>query len=111
MTETKTHQSIWGHEVSYVPIEVTEDEAAPYAVGTRVRTAPGSPGFEANGLPTGTEGTITGWGRDEEAHEYYMAHRDPEVLIDNEGPVVTFDNGVTHWFPGMSAGSLELVTS
>lgn len=115
LTTVKSFPSIFGGETHYVPIHEIH-KVDPYAIGSRVRTTPGSPGLESSGLPTGTLGTIVGWGRSVEAHEQSEVLRSRgltddanERLIDEEGPVIHFDNGIDDWFPGQSIVAIELV--
>jgi hypothetical protein len=86
------------------------DEFLPIGAHVRVK-----PGFASEGQ----EGVITAWGRGVQADETFRASGDFEILIDNEGPVVTWDEGTvgatdaddsgTHWFPGQSMVVLETV--
>jgi hypothetical protein len=68
-------------------------------------------------------GTITEWGRDEEADKRFreieaaakregreLTGYDYECLIDAEGPVVYLDNGETHWLPGQAMFCVEPVS-
>lgn len=79
--------------------------------GTRVR--------QTYGLNEGRIGTIVGQARSRKANRIFaecmarakseereLTGDDFEILIDNEGALIEFDNepGVKHWFPGQSFG-------
>ena len=88
-----------------------------FTVGSRVVASHGQ-------RHLGQAGTVTGWARSAAAHAQFLSIQasaqvegraltvdDYECLIDNEGPVVRFDdpNHGTQWYPGMSTGALTEV--
>ena len=91
-----------------------------YPTGSRVKVSGDYPGMIARGLPSGTLGTVTGWGRSHSAHKQFtdtsvraetegrdLTDDDFECLIDNEGPAVKWDNGIEDWFPGQAITTIE----
>jgi hypothetical protein len=51
----------------------------------------------------GRHGVVTSWGRGTDSDAAYRRTRDPECLVDSEGPVVTWDdNGAEDWYPGQA---------
>lgn len=99
----------------YVRIEPEwrEDAQNPYRIGTRVRIRDGH-------FAEGLRGTVVGWGRSTKADHRFaviiaeakdggreLTSDDHECLIDEEGPVVDFDNGETDWFPGQAITAVE----
>lgn len=83
--------------------------------GTRVR--------QAHGIHEGRVGTIVGQARSRKADRIFAAAVAEaaskgvplsgdafEILIDNEGPVVQWDDGPLDWFPGQALGSLEPIS-
>lgn len=101
-----SNTNLFGSE--YVATDTSEmPDDYPLRTGRRVIVNEGSPGLASAGLPAGTPGTITGWGVDPESKDKAEKTGNPEYLIDSEGPVVLFDNGLTHWFPGQSMGAIS----
>ena len=107
--------------VEYAPGEDLSQYGLP-VVGDRVEISDSYPGLEAEGLPEGTRGTVVKHGRGKRADLLFRANEarakaaereltaeDYEPLIDSEGPVVRFDNGTEHWFPGQSGGAIRLI--
>ncbi len=103
--------------MAYVPYspDAEDVEFSAMPVGQRVRVRPGM-------LRAGRKGTVICWGRGTRADEQFRQNQasakaegreltddDYEPLIDCEGPVVAFDDGETHWFPGQGMGAITTV--
>lgn len=85
----------------YIKIPASEEEWNIFPFGARV-----TENSQLNGV---RNGTVTSWARAAYAHEIYRTTNNPEILIDNEGPVVTFDDGTVDWFPGQSVVVLSVL--
>ena len=114
-----THATPPGPEFSYVliaerPENWSENTRWMVTKGTRVR--------QTSGLNEGRVGTITGQGRSRRANRLFarslaqaanvgrdLDDDDFEMLIDNEGPVVRWDDdGSTDWLPGQACNLAPL---
>lgn len=100
--------------------EFPEGATYPYMTGARVKAVHGFPGMVDRGIPAGTLGTVTGHGRSPQADAKFAIRKrlaakagrdlsdgDYEILIDEEGPTVRFDNGKEDWFPGQAITAIE----
>lgn len=115
-----THATPPGPEVTYVTIE-EKPEAWPEDMRWIVTT--GQRVVQTGGLGEGRTGTIRGQARSRKANRIYarnlsaaasipgrnLTDADFEILIDNEGPLIEWDDapGQLDWFPGQAGGMLR----
>ncbi len=102
-----------GDTDSYVVIAERPDQ---WSEDMRWMVTPGQRVRQSGGLNEGRIGTITGQARSRKADRMFGANiasaarnnrpltdEDFEILIDNEGPLITFDGETApEWFPGQS---------
>jgi hypothetical protein len=98
---------------------VIDSDPGSYPPDMRWEATPGTLVRQDYGTDKGRTGIIVGHARGRKAHRLFNKNRaravqerqpmtadDYEILIDNEGPLIVFDNAPTevHWFPGQSFG-------
>lgn len=82
-----------------LPMPIPAGDWNPFTIGRRVFAE--SP---ADGL---RYGTIVGWGRAKYADDIYRDTGNTEILCDNEGPFVKFDDDNVEWIPGQAMSILR----
>jgi len=111
-----------GRWVPYEPTDPYMREAGIPVKGDRVRVNGSYLGMEKLGLYEGTIGDVIASGRGTKASDRFtrnwkgailagreLTPEDYEPLIDSEGPVVRWPNGLVEWYPGQGMGAIELV--